>query len=117
MRFVIPGQLPDLNQTIAASKKHWKYYAAEKRCQTHRVAWLVRAAGLSPITRPVTIKFNWICKDQRKDKDNVRFAAKYILDGLVLAGVLADDGWSHITGFEDRFGVDAKNPRIEVEVI
>ena len=117
MRFVIPGQLPDLNQTIAASKKHWNHYAAEKRRQTHRVAWLVRAAELSPITRPVTIKFNWICKDQRKDKDNVRFAAKYILDGLVLAGVLADDGWNQIDGFEDHFSLDAEHPRIEVELI
>ena len=117
MRFVIPGQLPDLNQTIAASKQHWNNYAVEKRRQTHRVAWLVRAAGLKPITRPVRIKFTWICKDRRKDKDNVRFAAKYILDGLVAAGILADDGWGQINGFEDHFAVDPKCPRIEVELI
>ena len=116
MHFVIPGQLPDLNRMIAASKRHWGGYAQEKRRHTRRVALLARAAGLKPIAQPVTIKFTWICKDRRKDKDNVRFAAKYILDGLA-AGVLASDGWGQIDGFEDRFDVDSNHPRIEVELI
>ena len=117
MHFVIPGQLPDLNRIIAASKRHWGGYAQEKRRHTRRVVLLARAAGLKPITRPVTIKFTWICKDRRKDKDNVRVAAKYILDGLVEAGILADDGWGQIEGFTDQFGIDRKYPRIEVELV
>ena len=116
MHFVIPGQLPDLNRIVAASKRHWGGYAQEKRRHTRRVALLARAAGLKPITRPVTIKFTWICKDRRKDKDNVRVAAKYILDGPVEAGILADDGWGQIEGFTDQFGIDRKYPRIEVEI-
>jgi hypothetical protein len=44
-------------------------------------------------------------------------AAKYILDGLVEAGVLLDDDWGQIEGFTDQFGIDSKHPRIEVELI
>ena len=71
----------------------------------------------SPPSLPITIKFTWICKDRRKDKDNVRVGAKYILDGLVEAGVLRGDGWNQIQGFTDHFDIDRKNPRIEVELI
>ena len=117
MQFVIPGQLPDLNRIIDASKRHWGGYAREKRRYTRQVALLAQAAGLGPISRPISIKFTWICKDRRKDKDNVRVGAKYILDGLVEAGVLRGDGWSQNQGFTDHFGIDRKNPRIEVELI
>ena len=117
MQFVIPGQLPDLNRIINTSKRHWGGYAREKRRYTRQVALLAQAAGLRPISRPISIKFTWICKDRRKDKDNVRVGAKYILDGLVEAGVLRGDGWNQIQGFTDHFGIDRKNPRIEVELI
>lgn len=32
------------------------------------------------------------------------------------ARYLSNDGWKNIIGFEDHFYVDAKNPRIEVEI-
>lgn len=74
------------------------------------------ARALKPITNKVKLIFTWYCKDQKKDPDNISFAKKYILDGMVDAGVLKNDGWKQIQGFEDRFEVDKDNPRVEVEI-
>jgi Holliday junction resolvase RusA-like endonuclease len=117
MKLIIPGILPDLNSVVNGAKRHWGSYAATKRKHTHRVALMAQQAKLPPIRRPVQVRFLWVCKDRRRDKDNVRMAAKYILDGLVEAGVLADDGWHQIVGFEDHFAVDKCCPRVEVELI
>ena len=39
---------------------------------------------------------------------------KVILDGMVEAGVIKNDGWKEVLGFRDSFYVDKDNPRIEV---
>jgi len=69
-----------------------------------------------PIRTPVWITYHWYCKDKRKDKSNIAFAKKFIEDGLVNAGVLKNDGWNDIEGFNDRFYIDKQNPRVEVEI-
>lgn len=49
--------------------------------------------------------------------DNISsFGRKVIQDALVTMGVLQNDGWKEITGFQDEFFVDKHNPRIEVEI-
>lgn len=58
----------------------------------------------------------WIEENRRRDMDNVAFAKKFILDGLVRAGVIRDDTPRYIAGLSDRFAYDKQNPRIEVEV-
>ena len=30
--------------------------------------------------------------------------------------ILKNDGWAEVAGFEDRFYVDKRNPRVEVEI-
>lgn len=68
-------------------------------------------------TGPVWMKYTWYEPDKRRDKDNISsFGRKVIQDGLVKAGVLENDGWKQIEGFSDRFRVDQKHPRIEVEI-
>ena len=55
-----------------------------------------RAAKVPPVSRyPVRILFRWYSKDSRKDIDNVAFAKTFILNGLVLAGVLTEDSRKH----------------------
>mgnify|MGYP002083607042 FL=1 len=39
---------------------------------------------------------------------------KMILDGLVVAGVIKNDGWSEIGSINNHFEVDKDNPRVEV---
>ncbi|WP_418294417.1 hypothetical protein [Megasphaera massiliensis] len=63
------------------------------------------------------IKFHWVEKNKRRDKDNIAFAKKFILDALQEMGILQNDGWSEILGFSDTFDVDKDNPRIEVSLL
>jgi Holliday junction resolvase RusA-like endonuclease len=66
------------------------------------------------LAAPVDIDNYWFERNRRRDKDNIAFAKKFLLDGLVKAGVLADDGWDEINDIRDRFAIDPKHPRVEV---
>lgn len=49
--------------------------------------------------------------------DNIAFAHKFILDGLVDAGVLKGDSRKFVIGLEDDFSeIDPDNPRVEVTI-
>lgn len=115
MKFTIPGELPDLNTYINAERSN-RYMAAKIKKESTQAVWWI-AKRLQPITTKVKAIFTWITADERKDPDNVAFAKKFILDGLVQAGVLKNDGRKQIEGLEDRFGVDKQNPRVEVELM
>ena len=112
--FTIPGRLPGLNEITDFARTHWAVSAKEKRMHTEKVALLARAARLRPVTRPVVICFRWVEATKKRDKGNIRAGEKFVSDGLVEAGILPSDGWKWVVGFEDRFEVDKKNPRIEV---
>jgi Holliday junction resolvase RusA-like endonuclease len=62
------------------------------------------------------VRFTWVERNRRRDIDNVAFAKKFVLDGLVAAGVIGNDTPQYVAGFEDRFLYDGRNPRIIVEV-
>ena len=63
---------------------------------------------------PIDFSIHWYCKDKRKDKDNISAGKKFILDGLIKAGIIPSDSWRHVGDFEDRFYLDRANPRIVV---
>lgn len=118
MKLIIPGPLPGLNEYIAAERDHRQKGAKLKR----DAQWIVEICakkqlrGFRP-SGPVQMNYTWYERDRRRDKDNVSsFGRKVIQDGLVKAGILKNDGWAQIEGFSDEFRVDAKRPRIEVEI-
>lgn len=113
MKITIPGELPDLNQIIDKSKRHWAEYSKMKQQYTESVAW--RAKKLQKMKR-IFVTFRWFCPNRRKDQDNIAVGQKFILDGLVKAGVIPDDSWKHIEGFTHHFEVDKHNPRVEIEI-
>jgi hypothetical protein len=111
---VIKGELTDLNNYVRIERGN-KFAAANvKQEETNRVWSECKQQGLLLQKKGVFIVFQWFAKDRRKDKDNVAFAKKFILDGLVLAGVIKSDRWDFISGFLDLFYVDEKDPRVEV---
>lgn len=110
----IEGTMPGLNEYIAAIAGNRYMGGKMKREQTERVAWACKAQGFRKMATPPEIVFFWYEKNRKRDKDNVAFAKKFILDGLVMAGVLDGDGWKGYGDFDDRFEVDSKNPRVEV---
>lgn len=119
MKFIIPGPLPGLNEYIEAERTHRQKGAAMKR-QAQRTVELCAKTQLRKFrpTGPVWMKYTWYERNKKRDKDNISsFGRKVIQDGLVKAGVLENDGWKQIEGFSDRFRVDEKRPRVEVEII
>ena len=113
MNIVILGELTDLNTYVNAERRNRFLGAKIKKENTENVMWQV--AGSGKVTEyPVYVNFHWYTKDLKKDPDNVSFAKKFILDGLVAKGILQNDTRKLIAGFSDSFYVDKINPRIEL---
>jgi len=113
---IIPGELPDLNQIIAETKGHWGNYSTLKKTNTQIVAYCTKQATKRKYKK-IDLDITWYCKDKRKDKDNIMAGGlKMILDGLVVAGVIKNDGWSEIGSINNHFEVDKDNPRVEVKI-
>lgn len=91
--------------------------ARMKRAETDRAAWCAKAAHLPHFDKPVFVTFRWVepTRGRRRDHDNVAFAKKFILDGLILAGVIPDDSPSWVVGFADRFSYN-RDPYILVTI-
>ncbi len=112
--FIIPCELPSLNQIIDESKSHWtRYHKLKKEYST--LVTILAKIRLRPVHGRVSLSFCWYCRNRRKDPDNISSAGrKIILDGLVSAGILEDDGWKQVSSFTDNFEVDKNSPRVEV---
>ena len=117
VRLVIPGVLPNLNDYIAAERRHRQQGAKLKRQAEQVVMLAAQKLRRVKFTGPVVMRYTWYEPNRRRDKDNVSsFGRKVIQDALVKAGILPNDGWANIDGFSDEFAVDPKNPRVEVEI-
>ena len=131
-KITIPGTLPDLNTEINNAKKvaivrqgtttrriPGLRYADFKKKWTDTVYWECRrksAKGKDQITGLVFIFCHWYTKDNRKDADNVYFAQKYVLDGLVKAGIFHTDGRDQIGPILHDISTDKTKPRVEITV-
>lgn len=117
MKLVIPGTLPGLNDYTRAQRADRHVGAKMKKSVEEVLALHIRQQfrGVK-ILGQVFIECHWYEPNRRRDLDNVAFAKKFIQDALVRCGAIEGDGWKHVIGFSDRFGVDPKNPRVEVVI-
>ena len=119
VKLIIPGELPDLNTIIEESKKgrgKCQPYSKLKRINTDKVAWIAKTKIKEQFSK-IDLEITWICKDRRKDKDNIMAGGlKMILDGLVGAGAIPNDGWKHVGSITNHFEVDKNDPRIEIQI-
>jgi len=103
-----------MNTIVKKSKSHYMAYSNMKKDYT---ALVQISAGNLPKIERADFEITWYCKDRRKDPDNVSGGGiKFILDGLVKAGVLENDGWRQIKSIKHKFEVDKENPRVEVKI-
>lgn len=117
MTVTIPGRLAGMNEYTAAQRSSVYKGAEMKRREQKRVVLALKCARLPRLNTPIWINYRYFEKDRRRDKDNIAgFAHKVIQDALVEVGALKNDGWADISGWTDSFDVDAKNPRIEIEI-
>ena len=115
MKYVIKGMLADLNKHDNANRANKFGGARLKKEQTDLVAWQLK--GKPKIDNPCELEFTWYYSG-KFDFDNIRFAAKYIQDGMVKAGVLKDDSQKYVIGYQgDHFQkVDKGSEKVIVEV-
>ena len=115
---VVYGRLPGLNEYIDAERLN-RYRAANLKAESEQLVLIYAKRDLRgwAASGPVYMRYIWIEPNTRRDKDNISgYGRKVIQDALVKGGFLAGDGWKHIIGFSDEFGVDRARPRIEVEI-
>jgi Holliday junction resolvase RusA-like endonuclease len=107
--FTITHKFPSLNDVIGLAKKHWAQYYRLKKAETSLVAEYVRslaAAGDFPCDTMDQVSIDFLFFEKAggrvRDWDNVTFAKKFILDGLVEAGAIHDDSPRHILNITER---------------
>ncbi len=113
-KLIIPGEFPTMNEIINKSKTHWTKYREMKQSYDDTVAFYADKQEI-PFFESAKLKITYYRKNRRVDPDNISASKKFILDGLVQAGILPEDGWDEIKGFEESWKVDKENPRVEVE--
>jgi hypothetical protein len=103
--FFVAGPLPGLNEMLASAKGAGgtgRRYSALKKIWTETVWAVARSNRIRPVAR-ATIEFTWVERNRQRNPDNIASAKKFILDGLVMAKVLKNDGWGEIAGWTDKF--------------
>ncbi|RDU22858.1 RusA family crossover junction endodeoxyribonuclease [Anaerosacchariphilus polymeriproducens] len=117
-KFIIIGKLPNLNDYIYSNRTN-KYAGNKMKKDAQKLACIYIKKDLKDleILKPVFLRYKFYEPNKRRDLDNIAsFAHKIIQDSLVSTGVLKNDGWKEIIGFEDTFFIDKDNPRIEITI-
>lgn len=118
-KLVIEGELTALNEFINAERRN-RYIAAKiKKDETGYCQDVAEKSDLKlqETDFPCALIITWYVKNKRKDADNIVFAKKFILDGLVEAGVLPNDNRKYVQGFIDVVKEDKECQRIEITFV
>lgn len=114
IRFEIPFRLPSLNDYVDACRSNKYGGNNHKKSVEDDILWCLKSVK-SKISNPVRLKFTWYEQNKNRDKDNVAFAKKYILDALQKSGILPNDNNQYIDGFQDDF-VYRQGDKVIIEI-
>ena len=110
IEILFPFSLPGMNEIIAMAKQQLRgrgtkgqrqsFYSITKANLTGACSVIIdtalRAQGVKkPIRTPVNLEFKWEVT-RRRDPDNTACGCKFIIDGLVWAGALTNDGFKEV---------------------
>jgi len=112
----IPGPLPGMNEMIADAKVRLRkgtLYDKKKKEWTQLIALFAKKL---PKFQRVFIEFEWFEPNRRRDPDNIAAAKKFVLDGLVEAGIIPGDSWRYIAGWQDKFKVNKQKPGVLITI-
>jgi len=103
-----------LNEWIKIERGN-RYAAAKiKKDTTYAISLMLN--GQPKIPTPCGLIFIWTIPNKRRDLDNISFATKFVLDGMVKAGVIENDNLKHITSLHHEFKI-GDTVGVEIEVI
>lgn len=97
LEILFETQMTTLNDYINAERTD-RYIAAsiKKRITNSCMVESLNHRGIIDPNGLYDVEAYWQTKDNRKDPDNIYFSIKFILDGIVKAGVLSGDGRKNI---------------------
>lgn len=111
-------RLPSLNEIILETKKGTAgraYATLKKRQQKLLAPYMELFEGSEFITADLKITWTEPLKGRLRDPDNISAGVKFLLDAMVIHGVLTEDNWSVIKSIQHFFHRD--DPRsIEVTI-
>jgi len=107
--FSITVKLPNLNEYILAERTN-RYVAAEMKKKYTGICkmFALPLRGKLNKDKQHSLAIGWNLENKKVDPDNICFAQKFILDGLVSAGVLANDGANQIGSIHHNFTYGGK---------
>ena len=115
MVFRIESKLDGLNEYTAECRGNKFGGGKCKKKNEQIILAYIAKAKLKKIQKPFYINFEWYEDTKRRDKDNVAFAKKFILDALQKANIIPDDNNNYLLGFKDSF-VYGKGQGVIVEI-
>lgn len=118
-QLLIEGELTALNEFINAERRNRFIAAKIKKGETGYCQDVAEKSELKlqETDFPCALIITWYVKNKRKDADNIAFAKKFILDGLVEAGVLPNDNRKYVQGFTDIVKEDKERQRVEITFV
>ena len=111
MIFTIP-MIPPSDNHFKGRKNAWEYRELKKEW-LNTVMAMCRPRPKIPIAKAVVTITYYFKTKARHDPDN--YNGKFIMDGLVQGGIIADDSFDCIE-LRLRGGYDKANPRTEIEI-
>lgn len=113
-RFTIKIRFKSFNTYLGMSVHPRAKY---KREVQDVILWAMKARKLKRVKKPVVLTFLWYedrkGKQKARDKDNVAYAKKFILDALQEGNILPNDNDLWVVGFVDYF-IYGQGQKVEV---
>ena len=105
-----------LNEYIDRERTNRMIASSIKKKLTNAVMEQALYANCNRPKRQVDMVFSWHVKGKH-DSDNIAFAKKFVLDGMVKAGILENDNPKWVRHLKDYIYHDVKKPNLDyVEV-
>jgi len=113
---IIPGRLPSRNDAENAARTHWTAGRKFKKEWTDMIAIYCKQQQILKFIQSVKIHITYYEQNKRRDVDNIYSSSKYILDGLVQAGILIDDSPKYVCDIKNQIEYDKVNPRVQIRI-
>lgn len=117
-KLTINGRLIGLNEYTKVNRTNPYLANKIKREQEQLISYNAMKCKLEKVrTYPIGLRIHWYESNARRDIDNITFAVKFILDGLVKSGHIENDSQKYVISIEHIVDIDRVNPRVEVEIL
>ena len=114
--FFLDFPLPTLNEMIRTARGNRYAAAAQKKKYTNLVAEEIIVQTDRPHYPALSLDITWIETKKKRDPDNVTGGGlKFLMDGIVAAGIIPDDDRDHVASITNQIVVsDSRGVAVSV---